>query len=146
MNEPRRPYLPPSVPLPEPSETTAPFWEHCNDRRLMFQGCADCGALTHPPLPACPKCQSLNRTWLDAPDEARVYSFTWVHTAAHESVAAVLPYNVVVVEFPKMPGVRLVSNVVDVERDELRIGEVVRLTWDEGPEGHWRPRFRKSTG
>ena len=52
-----------------------------------------------------------------------MYSFVLVHTAAHESVVGTLPYNVVLVEFPALPGVRLISNVIDANPGELAIGD-----------------------
>lgn len=135
-------YLPDDVPAPEGDETSAPFWAHCNERRLAFQQCAACLRLVHPPLPVCPACRSVERAWADAPTTARVFSFTWVHTAAHESVKAVLPYNVALVEFPGLPGVRLVTNVVDAKPATLAIGDPLELVWElQGAQ--WLPRFSK---
>jgi len=132
--------------LPEPNADDAPFWANCAARRLTFQQCAACGRVTHPPIGVCPACQSFDRTWVDAPAEGRVFSFTWVHTAAHESVAEALPYNVVVVEFPALPGVRLISNVVDVVPGALAIGDALTLAWETVGDGVSLPRFRKSPG
>ena len=137
------PYLPESLPAPAIDETSAPFWERCNAKRLSFQQCADCLTLVHPPLPVCPKCQSVHRNWVDAPSRARVFSFVWAHTAAHDSVKAVLPYNVVLVEFPDLPGVRLLSNVIGTMRGELAIGDGLELVWDQQAENRWLPRFRR---
>jgi uncharacterized OB-fold protein len=111
---------------------------------VTFQCCNDCGEVIHPPLPACPACQSLNRGWKEAPAGVRVFTFTWAHSAAHESVAEVLPYNITVVEFSGMPGVRLVTNVVDAAPGVLSIGDPVTLVWEDGPDGQMLPRFRKA--
>jgi uncharacterized OB-fold protein len=72
-----------------------------------------------------------------------VFSFTWVHTAAHESVAQSLPYNVAVVEFPALPGVRLISNVMGVGPGELAVGDALSLAWDPAGEAMFLPRFRR---
>jgi uncharacterized OB-fold protein len=130
--------------LPEPNVDDAPFWANCAARRLAFQRCSACERVTHPPIGVCPACQSFERTWIDAPSDARVFSFTWVHTAAHESVAQSLPYNVVVVEFPALPGVRLISNVIDVAPGALAIGDRLTLVWESVGDGVSLPRFRKS--
>lgn len=119
-----------------------PFWENCNARLLTFQKCTACGHSVHPPLPVCPNCQSSERMWTVAPAEARVFSFTWAHTAAHGSVKDALPYNIVVVEFPPLPEVRLVSNVINVRPGELAIGDTLQLVWEEC-DGQWLPRFEK---
>ena len=136
-------YLPVTVPGPKLDEVNEPFWTHCNQRRLTFQECGDCGTLVHPPLSACPSCQSFNRQWRAAPATGVVYSYVWVHTAAHESVARHLPYNVALVSFPELPGVRLVSNVVNVLEGELAIGDRLRLVWEDGEGGQQLPRFEK---
>ena len=137
------PYLPSNLPFPEPANEQAQFWAHCRRRRLMLQVCADCGRPCHPPLPICPGCQSLNRAWREAPLPARLYTFTVVHHASHDAVKGHQPYNVAVVEFPALPGVRLVSNVVDVAPAELVIGMALDLVWEDGPGGQPLPRFRR---
>lgn len=137
------PYLPVTVPGPKIDETNAPFWDNCRNHRLTFQQCADCGHHVHPPLPVCPRCQSLDRQWPEAPSEATVFSFTWIHTAAHDSVADSLPYNAALVEFPDLPGVRLVTNVINVKPGELGFGDRLSLIWEDGENDQPLPRFRK---
>jgi hypothetical protein len=137
------PYLPADLPSPEPDEVDAGFWAHCNERRLTFQQCVRCAAIVHPPVPVCPTCGSLERGWTNAPAQARVFSYTWVHTAAHPSVKASLPYAAVLVEFPELPGVLLVSNVVNAQPGALRIGDPLALAWEQGWNGQWLPRFRR---
>ncbi len=138
-------YLPAEIPLPLPDDDDAPFWAHCNERRLAFQQCPHCATLVHPPLAVCPGCRSFERGWVDAPAQAVVFAFTWAHTAAHASVKQSLPYNVVVVEFPQLPGVQLVSNVVDAVIGELRIGDALQLVWEQGWAGQLLPRFCRAT-
>ncbi|MGE0802469.1 MAG: Zn-ribbon domain-containing OB-fold protein [Lautropia sp.] len=135
-------YLPEDLPGPQIDDINAGFWEACNQRRLCFQTCTACGQRTHPPLPACPHCQSQRFDWTDAPARGRVFSLVWVWHAAHPSLRGIpLPYNVVVVEFADAPGVRLVSNVVDAREGGLHIGDAVELAWEQSG-GQWLPRFR----
>ena len=128
---------------PQPIADDASFWANCAARRLTFQRCRACGRVTHPPIGVCPACQSLEQEWIDAPEDARVFSFTWIHTSAHESVAQSLPYNVAVVDFPRLPGVRLITNVVNVRPGELAIGDRVSLAWENAGDEVLLPRFRK---
>ena len=131
--------------VPDPNADDAPFWAHCAAHRLTFQRCAQCGHVVHPPIGVCPACQSFEREWIAAPSDATVFSFTWVHTAAHDAVAGAVPYNVVVVEFPDLPGVRLISNVIDAAPGTLAIGDPLTLVWEAVGE-FALPRFRKATG
>ena len=134
-------YLPDSIPVVPPPEENEPFWSNCRARRLTFQRCNACGSVIHPPVGVCPACQSLDRGWIDAPSEGTIFSFTWTYAAGHPSVRTSLPYNVAIIEFPALPGVRLVSNVIDVQPGDIRIGDVVQLTWEKaGTE--LLPRFR----
>ena len=135
-------YLPEIPETLAPNDDDAPFWAHCNERRLMFQHCPHCATLTHPPLAVCPGCQSGDRAWTEAPARAEVFSYTWIHTAAHEAVTPKLPYNVAVVSFPDLPGVRLVSNVIDATVEQLAVGDAVELVWEPGWQGQLLPRFR----
>lgn len=135
-------YLPPSFPAVTPTLDDREFWERCNARRLCFQQCGDCGRFRHPPTPLCPACQSSAMNWIDAPAHARIFSYTFVHHPAHPAAAAVIPYNVVLVEFAECGGVRLVSNVVDAAPGDLAAGRVVALVWDEGAGNQLVPRFR----
>jgi uncharacterized OB-fold protein len=138
-----RPYLPPEVPRPWPCVEDAPFWAACAERRLVFQACAACGRLRHPPGPRCPHCRSGDVRWTPAPPAGRVFSYTVVHHPMHEATAASVPYNVVLVEFPGLDGVRLVSNVVDAQPGQLEVGLEVELCWEPTGDGGFLPRFRR---
>jgi uncharacterized protein len=134
-------YFPDEMPAPEPNADDAPFWSLCAERKLCFQACARCNTLRHPPRPICAKCLSVESKWVPAPAEAVVYTFTVVHHASHPAVASKLPYIVAVVEFPSLPGVRLVTNITDKPPSALCIGMHVRLWWDDIAEHIYIPRF-----
>ena len=139
-------YLPDDLPGPEPTIDDRPFWDACRMRELRFQRCTDCGRFRHPPAPVCARCGSRRSDWVRAADEAELFSFTVVHHAADDAVAASVPYNVAIVLFPSFDGVRLVSNVVDCAADELRIGMRLSLVWEVAGNGVPLPRFRRAVG
>ena len=135
-------YFPSTFPAVAPTLDDRRFWELCAARRLCFQRCGDCDSLRHPPTPLCPRCQSLNCGWSDAPSVGRIFSYTVVRHPSHAAAKPVVPYNVVLVEFDGCDGVRLVSNVVDAAPEELAVGRRVEIAWDEGTGGQLLPRFR----
>ena len=137
-------YFPVDMPGVEPNMDDAQFWEHCRERRLSFQACADCDTLRHPPTPICPNCHSTQVKWVQAPDQAEVYTYTVVHHASHPAVQGRLPYVAALVEFPALPGVRLVTNITDIAPEAVQIGMPVELWWDELEDGLSIPRFRPS--
>jgi uncharacterized OB-fold protein len=135
-------YFPDDMPAPQPTADEAGFWEQCQEHRLSFQACVDCSELRHPPSPICPNCHSVRLRWVQAPAEAQVYTFNVVRHAGHPAVVSRLPYVVAVVEFPGLPGVRLITNVTDIDPSQVRIGMPVSLWWDELATGEQVPRFR----
>jgi uncharacterized OB-fold protein len=56
---------------------------------------------------------------------------------------ALVPYNIVVVDFPTYDHVRLVSNLLDVLPQEIRIGMEVVLAWETAGNDMVVPRFRR---
>jgi uncharacterized OB-fold protein len=134
-------YLPLDTPVPAPERWEAAFWEFCAQRRLRFQCCARCGYVRHPPLPCCPRCNSFGIGWVDAPDDAELYTYTIVHHPSHETLARAVPYNAAVVAFPSLGYVRLVSNIVHCPPEALRIGMPLRLVWEVTASDRVLPRF-----
>jgi uncharacterized OB-fold protein len=135
-------FFPDEMPRPEPDRDDQGFWEACAQRRLCFQACGACGALRHPPRPICYRCHSVETKWVEAPSPAVVYTFCVVHHPNHPAVASRVPYVVGVVEFPSLPGVRLVTNITDIAHSTVRIGMPVSIWWDDIGGGMFVPRFR----
>ena len=71
-----------------------------------------------------------------------MYSFTWAHHPFTPVLQPHLPYNVAVIEIDGAPGVRMVSNVIDVSEAELVVGLRVAVTY-EAVGDHVLPRFRR---
>ena len=42
-------------PAPVPNDLTKPFWDACNERRLVLQNCTACERLHYPPTQRCNK-------------------------------------------------------------------------------------------
>jgi uncharacterized OB-fold protein len=136
--------FPADMPRPQPDIDDQQFWANCAGERLCFQGCADCGALRHPPTPICWNCHSVAVKWVEAPEEASVYTFNVVYHPSHPAVTKVVPYIGAVVDFPTMPGVRVVTNIVDVDPATVSIGMSVKLVWDDIGDGMKIYRFKSA--
>ena len=136
-------YLPEGMPAPAPGPEDAPFWESCNRGELRIQCCDDCGTFRHPPIPVCAACRSSKSTWTLVPGTGTVFSYTVAHHPTHPALRGSPPYNIAVIHLDGAGDVRLVSNVVDVPPDEMRIGMRVDLVWDAIGDGRLLPRFRR---
>ncbi len=93
-------------------------------------------------MPYCPACRSPAETWLEASDDAELYTYTIIHHANHPALKDAVPYNAAVVVFPALQSVRLVTNILDCPNDKLQIGMPLTLAWEEPKPGGVLPRFK----
>ncbi|MFH8489947.1 bifunctional MaoC family dehydratase N-terminal/OB-fold nucleic acid binding domain-containing protein [Streptomyces longisporoflavus] len=110
-------------PRPVINRDNAGFWEGVARHQLLIQRCGGCRALRFPWLPGCNACGSLEWDTVEASGEGTVYSYVVMHHPPFPAFDP--PYAVGLVELAE--GVRMVSNVVGVPGDKVRIGQPVRL-------------------
>lgn len=127
-------------PLPRGEEFNGEFYRFCKQHELRFQRCRDCGAWRHMPRESCQACGSFNWAWERAAGKGQVFSWTVIHRALHPGFAAELPYAAVVVELEE--GVRIVSHVLDLPVDQLRVGLPVEVVFDDVTPEITLPKFR----
>lgn len=139
-------WFPDDMPRPAVSRETLPWWQAAAEHRLVVQTCAGCATPRHPPGPMCPRCRSTVHEWTPLSGRGRVYSFTVVHQAFLPSLGAHLPYVVAILDLDGAEGVRLISNLVEVEPDAVTVGMPVEVTWDDVAPGLAVPRFRPAPG
>ncbi len=131
-------------PLPAVSNLNRPYWEGLVRRELRLQRCNKCSRVWYPPGPWCPACWSEDHTWSALSGRGRVSSWVVFHQAYFPSFADELPYNVAEVELDEGP--RLLTNLVDVAEDEIRIGLPVEIVYDTVVEGVTLAKFRPVGG
>lgn len=120
----------------------APFWQAARRSRLSFPHCRECGRFHWYPMPLCPHCQSAEIEWQEVPANGELYSYTTVYHPYQDDLAKHVPYVVGLVEFKDAPGIRLVTNVVDVAPEELRVGMPVSAVFSEPGSKDVSVRFR----
>ncbi len=113
------------------------WWDGVRQGKLLIQRCGKCRSLRHPPGPMCPKCQSLEWDTLEASGRGHVYSFVVFH---HPAIPP-FEYPNVIALVQLEEGVRLVSNLVGVSREDARIGMPVQGKVAEVEEGMFLPQF-----
>ncbi len=145
---PRPRYFPDEMPLPQADAETLPFWRAAAEHRLVFQECSACSRLRHPPGPVCPGCRSRASGWRELSGRGAVYSYTIVHRPAvpAQRQRGPLPFAVVLVELEGAQGLRLLSNLVEADPAEARVGLAVELVWEDMGPGLALPRFRPARG
>lgn len=112
-------------PVPQPDLLTTPYWEQLRQGRFALPHCQSCGRYHFYPRDECPHCGSDRIAWSAATGLGTVYSFSVVHRAPGPAFKDDVPYVVAIVETDEGP--HLLSRVVGVEPDAVRIGMRVRV-------------------
>ncbi|MGA5041657.1 bifunctional MaoC family dehydratase N-terminal/OB-fold nucleic acid binding domain-containing protein [Streptomyces capoamus] len=128
----------PRRPRPVVNRDNAGFWRGVAEHRLLIQRCTACGTPRHPWLPGCNACGSPDWDTVEASGEGTVHSYVVLHHPPFPAFDP--PYAVGLIELAE--GVRMVSNVVGVPYDEVRIGLPVRLEFQRCDEELTVPVFR----
>ncbi|OBF84380.1 nucleic acid-binding protein [Mycobacterium sp. 852002-51163_SCH5372311] len=110
--------LPPTI-----SADTEFFWNGLRDNKVLIQRCDGCGELRHPPRPMCPTCRSLDWDAVESSGRGTVYSYVMPHHPRFPFFD--YPYIVVLVELEE--GVRLVSNLTDIDPSDVTVGMPVEV-------------------
>ncbi|MBT2490448.1 bifunctional MaoC family dehydratase/OB-fold nucleic acid binding domain-containing protein [Streptomyces sp. ISL-96] len=110
-------------PRPVVNRDNAGFWDGVARHKLLIQRCEGCGTLRFPWLPGCGGCGSPEWDTLEASGAGTVFSYVVMHHPPFPAFDP--PYAVGLIELAE--GVRMVSNVVGVPYDKVRIGMPVRL-------------------
>jgi len=138
-------WFPDEMPQPKADSETLPWWRAAAEHRLVVQRCSPCGKLRHPPSPVCPACHSAASDWHELSGRGRVYTYSVVHRPVAAAQRDLLPFIVVVIELEGADGIRLLSNLVDVEPDSVQVGMPVEVVWEDMGAELAIPRFRAAS-
>ena len=110
----------PRFDIPSTDADTQPWWDAACEHRLLIKRCAACGKAHFYPRPFCPHCWSERVAWEDASGRATLYTWSVVHRNDLPPFASRVPYVAAIVELDEGP--RMMTNVVDCDPTDLRIG------------------------
>ena len=130
-------------PLPVVNDENAFYWRAGADGVLRFTRCEDCGALLHPVVPVCRYCRSTNLGIADVSGRGVVVGVTVNHQPWDPRFPP--PYVVATVAIEEDSRVRLATNLVDVDPDDVHVGMRVRARF-EHLEDVWVPVFEPVGG
>lgn len=128
----------PAPPQPAMNQDTAFFWEGLQAGKLLIQRCKGCGALRHPPGPACTECHSLEWDTVQSAGRGKLFSFVVMHQPKHAAFDYPLPIGLVALD----EGVRIVAPLTGVANDALRTGMRVEVVIEPVQGQHRLPLFR----
>lgn len=131
-------------PIPVPDEISAPFFDGARDGRLMLQHCSGCDGWSFPVRERCPHCFAGSLQWRAASGRGTLYTFAIMHQVMNPGFAGSVPYNVSQIDLDE--GVRMISNVVGVANDALKIGMTLEAFFDDIGDNVRVPKFRPAAG
>ncbi len=136
----------PGRPLPQLTNENEFFWTAGADGVLRIQECKSCQALIHPPAPICRYCRSHDMGVRDVSGTGTLSAFTINHRFGFPDLPP--PYVVAQVAVAEDPRVRLTTNIVECEPDDLVLGQAVEVVFEKVHDDAgavWLPNFRPTT-
>jgi uncharacterized OB-fold protein len=124
--------------LPPVTELTGPYWEGCRAGELRLQQCTGCGRYQFYPRILCSHCHGRELKWVAAEGHGTIASFTVVRRAISKAYTA--PYVVALIDLAE--GVRMMSSIVDVEPETVRVGDPVTVDFEAWSDELSLPVFR----
>ena len=130
-------------PSPVPDEVSKPFWEACNEGRLVVQNCPACSRLQHPPQKACLACGSdANMEFRDMSGRGKIHGYLVSHDSRVMMLQQIQPFNLAVVELEDAPEIKMLSHLPGTPTDEVPVGATVQVEFEESFNGQkiaeWR--------
>ena len=106
---------------------------------LRFLRCGGCETYVHPPSPICPECLGRDLAPAAVSGRAVLHTFTVNHQPWIPGFEP--PYVVAIVELVEQPGLRLMTNIVNCEHDEVEIGMPLRVLFEDIGDDVYLPLF-----
>ena len=124
--------------LPRLSDANKFFWTSGESGVLQILRCNACGFFNHPPGPVCRRCLSRDLAPQAVSGRGRVESFSVNY---QQWIPGSDPYIIAWVSLDEQPDVRLTTNLIGVEPDDLVVGMEVEVEFEQA-EDIYLPLFR----
>ena len=128
---------------PVPNDLTKPFWDACNERRLVLQNCAACERLQDPPAQRCDKCGLAdNFEWKEVQGRGHIDVYFVIRDSRIKGFRSAQPINFAVITLDEDLGINFLSNLPGTPPGEVPVGAQVELIFEETSTGQlvheWR--------
>jgi uncharacterized protein len=120
------------IPAPLPNVETQPYWDATAEGKLLIKKCNACGEVHFYPRNICPFCFSDQTEWQEASGNGTVYTYSVMRRAP-------VPYAIAYVELAEGP--RIMTNIVNCDLDNIKVGQSVRLVFKPSDGGPPVPMF-----
>jgi len=110
-----------------------PYFQAAAEGKLLLKKCDECGEVHHYPRALCPFCFSDKTEWKEAKGEGLVYTYSVLRRGVP------VPYCIAYVRLEE--GITMLTNLVDCDFDQLKIGMKVKAVFKETESGTKVPMF-----
>ena len=115
-------------PIPVPDEVSKPFWEACNQNKLIVQYCTTDQRWQYPPAKVCAQCaKSENLEWRQTSGKGHILDYIVIYDARVRAFRAEQPVNLAVVTMDEDPGINFLSNLPGRRADDVPVGAAVSV-------------------
>jgi uncharacterized OB-fold protein len=120
------------IQAPVPNLETKAFWDAAAEGKLMVGKCNACGKIYYYPRALCPFCLSDNTQLQQASGNGVIYTYSVMRRAP-------IPYAIAYVTLAEGP--TMMTNIVDCDLDQIKIGRPVKLVFKPSDGGPPVPMF-----
>jgi uncharacterized protein len=113
--------------LPTLDEHNRAFWTGGGGGRLMVSYCTRCARWVSPTYAQCPDCDGA-LVARPVSGRATVFTYTVNHQPFNPTVP--VPYVIAIVQLEEQHDLRLATNIVECEPDEVRVGMPVEVRFE----------------
>jgi uncharacterized OB-fold protein len=114
------------------AETKA-FWDAAREGRFIIPICTACGKAHWYPRAICPFCAGESIEWRNASGKGTIYTYSAMRRVKEPYIIA----HVTLAEGPTM-----LTNLVDCDPDQVRIGQLVAVVFQNSDNGQPVPTFK----
>lgn len=123
-------------PIPVPTEWNKPFWDACNEKRLVVQNCTACNLKQYPPAQRCAKCRSAdNLEWKEVVGKGHTDIFFVIRDSRLKGFRDMQPINFVLVTLDEDPGLNFLSNLPGTPVGQVPLDAPVEVIFEETGSG-----------
>lgn len=121
-------------PVPIPDPVSAYYWENAKNGTLAVQGFEGLDIRQHPPGPT-PEIPGGGPAGaapiaVEVSGRGTLFSFTVLRQPFHPDFLDAIPLLIGLTELDDAPGVRIMTNIVDADPDELTIGMPMEVVFE----------------
>jgi uncharacterized OB-fold protein len=123
--------LPKQSPIPDAIDK--PFYDACNEDRLVIQHCPACNRYQFPPRAACGGCLNPGIGWKQVSGRGRIQSRVVVYDTPVSVLIPDQPFNVATIALEEEPEVIMLSHLPGTPVEQVPIGAQVEVIFEVTP-------------